>query len=122
MKSRLEKVKELQDRTKRFAVAIVRFFSRLLQTEAARVIGRQLLRAGTAVAANYRAACGTRSAADFISKISIVLEEADETLFWLELRVDADIIESPLTPRLSAECHQLLKIFSASLATAKANR
>jgi len=122
VKSRLEKVKELQDRTKRFAVAIVRFFWRLPQTEAARVIGRQLLRAGTAVAANYRAACGTRSAADFISKISIVLEEADETLFWLELRVDADIIESPLTPRLTAECHQLLKIFSASLATAKANR
>jgi four helix bundle protein len=59
---------------------------------------------------------------DFISKISIVLEEADETLFWLELLVDADIIESRLTSRLSAECHELLKIFSASLATAKANR
>jgi len=55
-------------------------------------------------------------------KISIVLEEADETLFWLELLVDADIIESRLTSRLSAECHELLKIFSASLATAKANR
>jgi len=119
VKSRLEKVKELQDRTKRFAVAIVRFFSRLPQTEAARVIGRQLLRAGTAVAANYRAACHARSAADFISKISIVLEE---TLFWLELLVDADIIESRLTSRLTAECHELLKIFSASLATAKANR
>ncbi len=122
MQSRLERIKELQDRTKRFAVAVVRFFSRLPQTEAASVIGRQLLRAGTSVAANYRAACRARSAADFISKISIVLEEADETLFWLELLVDADIIESPLTPRLTAECHQLLKIFSASLATAKANR
>ena len=122
MKSRLEKVKELQDRTKRFAVAIVRFFSRLPQTEAARVIGRQLLRAGTAVAANYRAACRARSAADFISKISIVLEEADETLFCLELLGDADIIESRLTSRPSAECHELLKIFAASLATAKANR
>jgi four helix bundle protein len=122
VKSRLEKVKELQDRAKRFAVAIVRFFSRLPQTEAARVIGRQLLRAGTAVAANYRAACRARSAADFISKISIVLEEADETLFWLELLVDADIIESRLTSRPSAECHELLKIFAASLATAKANR
>ena len=122
MKSRLERVKELQDRTKRFAVAVVRFFSRLPKTEAARVIGRQLLRAGTSVAANYRAACRARSAADFISKISIVLEEADETLFSLELLVDADIIESRLTSRLSAECHELLKIFSASLATAKANR
>jgi four helix bundle protein len=122
VKSRLERVKELQDRTKRFAVAVVRFFSRLPKTEAARVIGRQLLRAGTSVAANYRAACRAQSAADFISKISIVLEEADETLFSLELLVDADIIESRLTSGLSAECHELLKIFSASLATAKANR
>ena len=122
MKSRLERVKELQDRTKRFAVAVVRFFSRLPKTEAASVIGRQLLRAGTSVAANYRAACRARSAADFISKISIVLEETDETLFWLELLVDADIIESRLTLRLTAECHELLKIFSASLVTAKANR
>ena len=120
MKSRLEGVKELQDRTKCFAVAIVR--SRLPKTEAASVIGRQLLNAGTSVAANYRTACRARSAADFISKISIVLEETDETLFWLELLVDADIIESRLTSRLSAECHELLKIFSASLATAKANR
>ena len=122
MQSRLERIKELQDRTKRFAVAVVRFFSRLPKTEAASVIGRQLLRAGTSVAANYRAACRARSAADFISKISIVLEETDETLFWLELLVDADIIESRLTLRLTAECHELLKIFSASLVTAKANR
>jgi hypothetical protein len=55
-------------------------------------------------------------------RFSIVLEETDETLFWLELLVDADIIESPLTSRLAAECHELLKIFSASLATAKVNR
>ena len=122
MNSRLEKVRELRDRTKRFAVAIVRFCSRLPRIEAARVIERQLLRAGTGVAANYRAACRARSAADFISKISIVLEEADETLFWLELLVDADIIESRLILDLSAECHELLKISSASLATAKANR
>ena len=122
MKSRLKKIKELQDRTKRFAVAVVRFFSRLPKTEAASVIGRQLLRAGTSVAANYRAACRARSAADFISKISIVLEETDETLFWLELLVDADIIGPRLTSGLSAQCHELLKIFSASLATAKANR
>ncbi len=102
MKSRLEKVKELQDRTKRFAVAVVRFFSRLLKTEAASVIGRQLLRAGTSVAANYRAACRARSAADFISKISIVLEETDQTLFWLELLVDAGIIEPTID--IKAQC------------------
>ncbi len=112
----------MQDRTKRFAVAAVRFFSRLPKTEAARVIGHQLLRAGTSVAANYRAACRARSAADFISKISVVLEEVNETLFWLELLMDADIIESRLTSSLSAKCNELLKIFPASVATAKANR
>jgi len=92
------------------------------KTEAARIIGRQLLHVGTSVAANYRAACRARSAADFISKISVVLEEADETLFWLELLVDADMIEARLTSSFSAECHELLKIFSGSLVTAKANR
>ena len=102
MQSRLERIKELQDRTKRFAVAVVRFFSRLPKTEAASVIGRQLLRAGTSVAANYRAACRARSAADFISKISIVLEETDQTLFWLELLVDAGIIEPTID--IKAQC------------------
>jgi four helix bundle protein len=95
VKSRLEKVKELQDRTKRFAVAVVRFFSRLLKTEAASVIGRQLLRAGTSVAANYRAACRARSAADFISKISVVLEELMKRSFgsnywWMQASSNHD--------------------------------
>jgi hypothetical protein len=122
VKSRLERVKELQDRTKRFAFAVVQFFSRLPKTEAAMVIGRQLLRG----APPSRQTTGRLVVLDppriSFSKISIVLEEADETLFWLELLVDADIIESRLTSRLSAECHELLKIFLAWLATAKANR
>jgi len=122
VRSRLERVKELQDRTKRFAVTVIRFFTRLPKTEAASVIGRQLLRGGTSVAANYRSACRARSAADFISKISVVLEEADETSFWLELLVEAEIIEPRATTSLSTECNELIKIFSGSLATAKANR
>jgi four helix bundle protein len=77
---------------------------------------------GTSVAANYRAACRARSAADFISKISVVVEEADETLFWLELIVEAKLVPTKLVESLIAECEELLKIFSASLATAKANR
>jgi four helix bundle protein len=120
--SRVEKARELQTRTKRFAVAVIRFFSNLPKNEAARVIGRQLLRSGTSIAANYRAACRSRSAADFISKINVVLEETDETLFWLELLVEAQLVDSRATANLSAECDELLKIFSASLATAKANR
>jgi four helix bundle protein len=90
--SKIDRARELQDRTKKFALRIINAFSRLPKTEAARVIGRQFLRSGTSVAANYRAACRARSAADFISKISVVVEEADETLFWLELVVEANLV------------------------------
>ena len=120
--TKLDEIRKLQDRTKRFAVSIIQFFSELPKTEVARTIGRQLLRSGTSVAANYRAVCGARSSADFISKISVVLEEADETLFWLELLAEARVINPAESKLLSAECGELLKIFSASLATAKGNR
>jgi four helix bundle protein len=120
--SRLQDIRQLQDRTKRFAVSIIRFFSKLPKTEVARTIGRQLLRSGTSVAANYRAACRARSSADFVSKISVVLEETDETLFWLELLVEAAVIDQSQCQALHKECEELLKIFAASLAMAKANR
>ena len=120
--SRVERARELQGRAKKFALRIIRAFARLPKNEEARVLGRQFLRSGTSVAANYRAACRARSAADFISKISVVVEEADETLFWLELIVEAKLVPGKLVESLIAECEELLKIFSASLATAKANR
>ena len=122
MESRLEGAKVLQDRTKEFALRVIRAFSRLPKSEEARVLGRQFLRSGTSVAANYRAACRARSAADFISKIGVVVEEADETLFWLELIVDSKIVEAKMVDPLKVECEELLKIFSASRRTAKANR
>jgi four helix bundle protein len=112
----------LQNRTKAFAVRIVKAFARLPKDEAVRVIGRQFLRSGTSLAANYRAACRSRSAADFISKISVVAEETDETLFWFELLVEAELAKKNLIEPLMKECQELLKIFSASLATAKRNR
>lgn len=118
----LDQARQLQDRTKTFAVRIIKAFSGLPKHEAARVIGRQFLRSGTSLAANYRAACRARSAADFISKISVVAEEADETLFWLELLVQAELIGPNSVEPLMNECDELLKIFSASLATAKRNR
>ena len=108
----LNRAKQLQARTKAFAIRIIKAF-------AARIIGRQFLRSGTSLAANYRAACRARSAADFISKVSIVTEEVDETLFWFELLVEADLISPKLAAPLLWECAELLKIFSASLATAK---
>ena len=69
-------------RTKRFALRILKLFRSLPKTEEARILGRQLLRSGTSIGANYRAACRARSRAEFIAKLGIVLEEADETVFW----------------------------------------
>jgi four helix bundle protein len=118
----LHRAKQLQDRTKKFAVRIVKAFARLPKDEATRIIGRQFLRSGTSLAANYRASCRARSGADFISKISVVTEEADETLFWFELLVESELIKSAVIRPLKLECEELLKIFAASLATAKRNR
>lgn len=118
----LDRAKQLQDRTKKFAVRVIKAFARFPKDEAARIIGRQFLRSGTSLAANYRAACRTRSAADFISKVSVVAEEADETVFWLELLVETELVKTNLVQPLMNECNELLKIFSASLATAKCNR
>ena len=84
---------ELRQRTKEFALRVIKLFRALPKTEEARVLGRQILRSGTAVAANYRSACRARSRADFISKVGITVEEADETAFWLELLIDAGIVK-----------------------------
>jgi four helix bundle protein len=120
--NKLDQAKRLQDRTKKFAIRIIKAFARLPKDEVARTIGRQFLRSGTSLAANYRAACRARSAADFISKISVVTEEVDETLFWFELLVEAELVHMKLIEPLMKECEELLRIFSASLATAKRNR
>src|SRR6266436_7260342 len=108
----LDQAKELQNRTKNFAVRIIKSFARLPKDGAARIIGRQFLRSGTSVAANYRAACRARSTADFISKISVVAEETDETLFWFELLIEAELVQMKLLEPLLQECEELLKIFS----------
>lgn len=78
-------VEQFKNRTKKLALDTIRFSQSLPQTEEANIMKRQLLRSATSVGANYRAACRARSAAEFYAKISIVLEEADETLYWLEL-------------------------------------
>jgi len=118
----LQDARLLQQRTKTFAIRIIKAFTRSPKDEACRIIGRQFLRAGTSVAANYRASCRARSRADFISKASVVAEEADETLFWLELLVESQLIAKQVIQPLMSECEELLKIFSASLASAKRNR
>ena len=84
---------QLKARTKQFAIQVIKLVRVLPRNEESRVIGRQLLRSATSVAANYRAVCRSRSKAEFISKIGIVVEEADESVFWLELLVDTGLIE-----------------------------
>jgi four helix bundle protein len=118
----LNRAKQLQARTKRFAVRIIKAFARPPKDEATRIVGRQFLRSGTSLAANYRASCRARSTADFISKISVLTEEADETLFWFEVLVESDLIRLEIVESLMLECEELLKIFSSSLVTAKSNR
>jgi four helix bundle protein len=119
--NKLDRAKQLQDRTKMFAVKIIHAFAALPKLEATRIIGRQFLRSGTSVAANYRAASRARSKAEFIAKLGIVVEEADETLFWLDLLVDSDLVRSEVVEPVRNECNELVRIFSSSLATAKSN-
>jgi four helix bundle protein len=118
----LTRAKQLQDRTKKFAIRTIHASTRVPKTEAGRVLTRQFLRSGTSLAANYRAACRSRSAADFISKISVAAEETDETLFWFELLIESGLVKARVLQPLMTECEELLKIFSKSLATAKSNR
>jgi len=117
--SNLDKARELQVRTKTFAVRIIRFYLTLPQSDVVRIIGRQLLRSGTSVAANYRAVCRSKSQSDFISKMGTVVEETDETLLWLELLIEAGLAKKDQTQTMVAETTELLKIFSKSLLTAK---
>jgi four helix bundle protein len=111
--------KELKDRTKRFAVAVIGLCRELQPTLDAKRIGGQLIDSATSVAANYRAACRARSRAEFIAKLGTVLEESDESLFWLELMVDAKLVTPDRAETLLKEADELTAIFTTSLKTAK---
>ena len=87
-----------------------------------RLIGNQIFRSGTSIAANYRAACRARSTADFISKLSIVEEEADETLFWLELIKELEIVDKVLLGSLMQENDEIIAIIVSSIKTARNNK
>lgn len=113
---------ELKNRSKQFAIRIVKLFRSLPRTEEARIMGKQVLRAGTSVAANYRAVCRARSKPEFIAKIGLVVEEADETTFWLELLVDTGIVRAARMRSLMSEANELLAIFAASQYTARKMR
>ena len=112
---------ELRKRTKKFAIDIILFVSSFPKTVAGYVIGKQLIKCGTSVGANYRAACRGRSKAEFNSKLHIVLEEADESLFWLETIQESKllVLENDTLNYLLIEAHELTLIFSSSYKTAK---
>ena len=113
--------KELQQRTRAFAMRVLRVFRSLPDSREGRILGQQLLRAATSVAANYRAACRAQSRRDFLSKLGVVEEEADESLFWLEFIVEAGLIPESKLTELVSEASQLTAIFVASRQTAKTN-
>ena len=110
---------ELCDRTKQFALRIIRVVDSLPRSSAGEIIGRQLLKAGTSVAANYRASQRARSRAEFRAKLGIVEEEADESCFWLDLIMDAGLIKASRVASLRQEAHEITAIVVASLRTAK---
>jgi len=118
---RISKHQNLQDRTRKFALSVIKFTERLPRDDASRTIGRQLLRSGTSVGANYRAVCRAKSKADFISKMGTVLEEADESAFWLELLIDAAKVDRQSAQPLLDEANELVAIAASSINTAKRN-
>ena len=113
---------DLKQRTKRFALRIIKLFTSLPKSSEAQVIGKQILRSGTSVGAQYREACRSRSNSEFISKMQSSLQELDETAYWLELLVEGEIVGSSRLLELQKETDELIAIFVSSVKTAKTNK
>jgi four helix bundle protein len=113
----IDKHLELRERTKKFSFRIIKLYKGLPRTADAEVIGKQLLRCATSVAANYRAIGRCRTKAEFENKLRIVLEEADESAYWLECIREASLFRPELLKPLEKEADELTRIFSASLRT-----
>ena len=110
---------EMKKRTKMFALRVIRLVEALPKSKTADVIGSQVVRCGTSVGASYRAACRAKSSADFVSKMGTVEEETDESLYWMELLIEAGIMESKKLESLMKEANELLAITVASITTAR---
>ncbi len=113
---------DMKARTRAFALRIIRLAESLPNTPTAKVIRNQMLRCGPSVGANYRAACRAKSKPDFVSKMGTVEEEADETIYWMELLIDAEIVKRPRIADLLDEADQILSIVISSIKTAKGFR
>ena len=111
--------RDLKERTKKFALKVIKVVEMLPRGRIADILGRQLLRSGTSVGANYRSACRARSTADFISKMGVVEEEADETIYWMELLIEAGLVRKDDLISLLDEANQILAITISSIKTAR---
>jgi four helix bundle protein len=120
-KANMDKI-DLKERTKRFALMVINIVEMLPKGRTIDVLSRQLLRSGTSVGANYRAACRAKSTADFISKMGIVEEEADETIYWMELIIEAGFSRKDDLNSLLDEANQILAITVSSIKTARKSK
>ena len=112
----------MKRRTKEFAKQVIALCRQLPENREGRLIGNQIFRSGTSVGSNYRAMCRSRSKADFIAKLGLVLEETDETLFWLELLGETQILKDELLGPIISEANELVAIFVSSLNKAKGRK
>ncbi|MBU3914388.1 four helix bundle protein [bacterium] len=113
---------KLKLRTKQFAFRVIKLTEALPQKQSGLVIGKQLIRSGTSVGANYRSACYGRSKAEFIAKMGIALEEADESAYWMELIIEAELLSKNQVESLLKEANELAAILYASIKTARKNK
>lgn len=113
----MDDAEELRERTKQFSSRIIRLFRQVPWQHDGHVIAKQLLRSGTSIGANYRAACRGRSRAEFFAKLCIVVEEADETVYWLELLAEGELLPRQRLASILHEARELAAIFTASKAT-----
>lgn len=117
-----ESNQDLKHRTKEFALRVIKLYSALPKSVEAQVIGKQILRSGTSVGAQYREACRARSNAEFISKMQSGLQELDETSYWLELLIGGSLVKADRLKSLQDEANQLTAIFVSSVKTAKSRK
>ena len=115
----VKKIEDLKKRTKSFALSIIQLYSSLPKTMEMQVIGKQILRSGTSVGANYREGCRARSSQEFTAKLGICLQELEETAYWLELLIEVDHFKKELIHSLLNETNELMAIFVSSINTVK---
>ena len=114
--------KEFKNRTKDIAIRVIRLVETLPNSHSAQVIGKQLLRSATSIGANYRAACRGKSTADLLHKLAIVEEEADESIYWLELLIEAEIVSEKKLAVLMSDINEIVAMTVSSVKTLRSNR